>query len=217
MTRQFFRAAPLLACLLAACSAQLLEEVSEIPVPRPCSETTKLFGTFSMRAKSATWKGDKGDHAATLTLDLAFTNDKGWPISLSNSGNGVIYTVGFKLVGDKAGTIVPKDANGVTLVPKPKEFKERPSPGPFGYPQRSGRSKSSGAKSADRGSGDGTGKTKEKPKDVNYRIPPGNTEQGKLVFSAPPDNYLLSIERQFDGKPSGQPTDHIGICKITAS
>ena len=160
-----------------------------------------------MRASSIDWKGNKGDAAATLTLELTFSNDKAWPISLSNSGNGVIYTVEFKLLGDKTGAIASKEASGVTLVRKPKEFKEPPSPGPFGYPQRSGRGKSSANKSGD----------KEKLRDVNYRIPPGKTEQGKLVFHAPRDNYLLSIERQFDGKPAGQPTDHVGVCKVTAS
>lgn len=87
----------------------------------------------------------------------------------------------------------------MALVREPKKFKEPPRPGPFGYPTR----RSNSTPPAD------------KTQDVNYRITPGKSEEGKLVFQAPRDNYLLSIERKFDAKlAAGRPTDHISVCKI---
>ena len=199
VSSSFLRLASLLGCLLAGCSAQLLEEVGEISVPRLCSETTKLFNAFSMRAKSVSWKGGSADSAATLTLELVFDNEKTFPIALSNSGNGVLYAVTFSLHGDK-GNFVPKEATGVALVREPKKFKEPRRAGPFGY----------------------TSRPEKKPpvvdqtKDVNYRIAPGKPEEGKLVFQVPRANYLLSVERKFDNKPvSAQPTDHPAACKIS--
>jgi hypothetical protein len=197
-----FGATPLLACLLAGCSAQLLEDVGEVSVPRPCTEMTKLFGTFSMSAKSIAWKGDKGDPAAILTLALVFDNDKPWPIALSNSGNGVLYAVAFSLQGEK-GSFPPKEATGVALVREPQQFKEPHRAGPFASPSRT---KSSSAN-----------RPADKTPDVNQRIEPGKPQEGKLVFQAPRDNYLLIIERKFDGQPvRGQPSDHIAVCKIPA-
>jgi hypothetical protein len=194
----------LLSCLLAGCSAQLLEEVvdiGEITPPRFCSEPVKLFNTFTMRAKRVAWKGDRGDPNATLTLELAFDNDKSFPVALSNSGNGVLYAVEFRLRGERTGIYAPKEAAGVTLVREPKRFKEPPHPGPFGYPTRRSN----------------TPPPADKTQDVNYRITPGKPEEGKLVFQAPRDNYLLSVERKFDGKPAaGRPTDHISVCKISS-
>jgi hypothetical protein len=194
------RAMPLLACLLVGCSAQLLEDVGEVSVPRPCTEITKLFGTFSMSAKSISWKGDKGDPAAMLTLALVFDNHKAWPIALSNSGNGVLYAVAFSLQGEK-GSFPPKEAVGVALVREPRQFTEPRRSGPFAAPSRA---KSSSASPA-----------ADKTVDVNQRIEPGKPAEGKLVFQAPRDNYLLIIERKFDGRPvRGQPSDHIAACKI---
>jgi hypothetical protein len=194
----------LLSCLLAGCSAQLLEEIGEIgeiTPPRFCSEPVKLFNAFTMRAKRIAWNGDRRDPNATLTLDLAFDNDKTWPVALSNSGNGVLYAVEFSLRGEQAGTFMPKEATGVTLVREPRKFKEPPRPGPFGYTTRP----SNNAPPAD------------KSQDVNYRIAPGKSEEGKLVFQAPRDNYLLTVERKFGGKPvAGKPTDHVAVCKIPA-
>jgi hypothetical protein len=200
------RAAPLLACLLAGCSAQILEEVGEVGevgAPRDCAETTKLFNTFSMRAKSISWNGLKSDPAATLTLELAFDNDKTWPIALSNSGNGVLYTVEFSLHGEKGDSYKPKEASGVTLSSEPKKLKEQPSVGPFA-PQINARPKAAARV--------------ETVRDLNFRIRPNEPEEGKLVFQAPRDNYLLTIELKFAGRPvPGLPTDHLSVCKISGN
>jgi hypothetical protein len=196
--------ATLFSCLLAGCSAQLLEavgEIGDITPPRSCSEPVKLFNTFTMRAKRVAWKGDRGDSNSTLTLELAFDNDKAWPVALSNSGNGVLYAVEFRLRGERIGIYAPREATGVALVREPRKFKEPPRPGAFGYATRRSNSRPPG----------------DKTLDVNYRITPGKPEEGNLVFQAPRDNYLLSVERKFDGKPAaGRPTDHISVCKISS-
>jgi hypothetical protein len=193
----------ILSCMLAGCTSQLLEdvvEVGQVGAPRPCTEPTKLFGTFTMRASKATWKGDKAD--ATLTLELVFNNDKNFPIALSNSGNGILYTVGFRLQGEKESSFVPKEASGVALIRESNKFKEPRRPGVFGYPTRPKQ----------------PGTNKDSPvRDVNFRIKPGEPEGGKLVFQAPRGNYLFVVERKFDDKPAGgQPTDHLAVCKVSA-
>jgi hypothetical protein len=192
---------PLLACLLAGCSAHILEDAGEVSAPHDCAETTKLFNTFSLRAKSASWKGTKSDPSATLTLELAFNNDKNRPIALSNSGAGVLYTVEFSLQGDKGIIYKPKEAAGVTLpneAKKPKEARDVP----FFTQQKVARPKA--------------GSKIETIRDVNFRIRPGEPEEGKLVFQVPKDNYLLIIQRKFADKPvSGTPTDHLSVCKIS--
>jgi hypothetical protein len=193
----------ILCCLLSGCTSQLLDdvvEVGQLGAPRQCTEPTKLFGTFTMRTSKATWKGDKGN--STLTLDLVFDNDKNYPVALSNSGNGVLYTVEFRLQGEKENGFAPKEASGIALTREAKKFKEPPRPGVFGYPVRPSQ----------------RGTTKDSPlRDLNFRIKPGQPETGKLVFQAPRGNYLFVIERKFDGKPAGgQPTDHLAVCKVSA-
>jgi hypothetical protein len=193
----------ILCCLLSGCTSQLLEDVAEVGqlgAPRPCTEPTKLFGTFTMRASKATWKGDKSD--ATLTLELVFNNDKNFPVALTNSGNGVLYSVEFKLQGEKENSFAPKEAGGVALMREPNKFKEPRHPGVFGYPTRPKQ----------------PGKNTDSPlRDLNFRIKPGEPETGKLVFHAPRGNYLFVIERKFDGKPTGgQPADHLAVCRISA-
>jgi hypothetical protein len=195
------RAVPLLACLLAGCSALILEEVGEIKVPRDCTDITKLFNTFSMRAKSISWKGSKSDAAAALTIELVFENDKKWPIALSNSGNGVLYAVEFSLHGEDGAGHGPKEATGVTLSSERKKPKEAPTVGLFSQQRQTKKS---------------TAKIEKIP-DVNFRIRPGEPEQGKLVFEVPRNNYLLTIERKFGAKPvPGMPTDHVSVCRISA-
>jgi hypothetical protein len=193
----------LLALPLAGCSTALLEdvgEVGEIAPPRLCSETTKVFNTFTMRTTRVAWKGDKAD--ATVTLELTFENDRNFPIALSNSGNGVLYSVQFHLVADKGGSHAPKEAAGVALVREPKQFKEPPRPGPFGYASRPQQREENEA---------------DNIRDVNFRINPREPERGKLVFQVPRDNYLLTIERKFEGKPAaGKPSEHIAVCRISA-
>jgi hypothetical protein len=190
----------LLTCLLAGCSAQLLEDVGEITPPRLCSETTKLFSTFSMRATRISWQGDKSASSATLTLELAFHNDKNFPIALSNSGNGVHYSVRFTLQG-KGDPVAPKEATGIVQAREARRPQEPRRAGPFGAP----RVKKSSAPA-------------DNARDVNFRITPNEPQEGKLVFQLPRDNYLLTVERKFADKPvPGQPTDHIAVCKIPAS
>jgi hypothetical protein len=194
-----------LALLLSGCSTALLDDVHEVGEislpPRACSEPTKLFNTFTMRTKRTGWKGDKND--GTLTLDLTFTNDKNFPVALSNSGNGVLYTVHFGLQSEKSGAHAPKEASGIALVREPKKFQEPPKPGPFGYTTPPP---------------DPTAPTKtDNTRDVNFRLKPGEPEEGKLTFQIPRGNYLFTIERKFADKPlSGQPSDHIAACKISA-
>ena len=194
----------LLALLLSGCSSQLLEDVAEVgqlSAPRPCSEPTKLFGTFTMRATRMSWKGDRADANATLTLELSIVNDKNFPIALSNSGNGVLYTVELSLQGEKGGSFAPKEASGIVLMREPKQFKEPHRPGPFGFTSRPKKQVN----------------PNDTTRDLNFRIKPGEPEQGKLVFQAPRANYLLAIERKFGNKPAnGQPTDYVAMCKISA-
>ena len=195
----------LLAILLSGCSSQLLEDVAEVgqlAAPRPCSEPTKLFGSFTMRSSKISWKGDRTDASVTLTLELSIANDKNFPVALSNSGSGVLYTVEFSLQGEKGGSFVPKEGSGIVLMRQPKEFKEPRRPGPFGFPTPPKKPVND----------------KDNTRDLNFRIQPGEPAQGKLVFQAPRANYVLVVERKFANKPaSGQPTDHVAVCKISIS
>jgi hypothetical protein len=195
----------ILAVLLSGCSSQLLEDVTEVgqlSAPRSCSEPTKLFGTFTMRAIKTSWKSERADANATLTLELSIGNDKSFPLALSNSGNGVLYTVEFSLQGEKDGRFVPKEASGIVLMREPKQFKEPHRPGPFGFPSRPEKRVN----------------PKDNTRDLNFRIRPGEPEQGKLVFQAPRANYLLAVERKFADKPASvQPTDYLAMCRISAS
>jgi hypothetical protein len=195
----------LLAVLLSGCSSHLLEdvvEVGQITAARPCTEPTKLFGTFTMRATKISWKGDSADANSTLTLELTVANDKDFPLALSNSGNGVLYTVAITLQAEKGGSFVPKEASGIVLTREPRQFKEPHRPGPFGF--------QTPPKKPDN--------PKDNTRDLNFRIQAGEPEQGKLVFQAPRGNYLLAIERKFTTKPaSGQPIDQVMVCKISTS
>lgn len=195
----------LLAVLLSGCSSHLLEdvvEVGQITAPRPCSEPTKLFGAFTMRATKVAWRGDGADATPMLTLELSVANDKNFPLALSNSGNGVLYTVAITLQSEKGGSFAPKEASGIVLMREPKQFKEPRRPGPFGF--------QTPPKKPDN--------PKDNTRDLNFRIQPGEPEHGKLVFQAPRANYLLAIERKFTNTAtSGQPTDHVSVCKISAS
>lgn len=169
--------------------------------PRDCAETTKLFNTFSLRAKSTSWKGAKSDPSATLTLELVFDNEKKWPIALSNSGAGVLYTVEFSLQGDRGIIYKPSVTAGIAQpseARKPKEARELP----FFSQQKVARPKPA--------------TTIETIRDVNFRIRPGEPEAAKLVFQAPKDNYHLIVQRKFAGKPvAGNPADNLSVCKIS--
>jgi hypothetical protein len=194
----------LLAVLLSGCSSHLLEDVAEvgqIAALRPCSEPTKLFGAFTIRASKMSWTGG-AEASPILTLELSVNNDKNFPLALSNSGNGVLYTVAITLQGEKGGSFVPKEASGIVLMREPKRFREPHRPGPFGFPTPPKKPENS----------------KDNTRDLNFRIQPGQPEPGKLVFQAPRANYLLVLERQFANKPASvQPTDSVSACKISLS
>lgn len=202
MFRHFARLA-LLSLLLTGCSAQLLDDIGEVAPPRPCSETVKLFNTFSMQTKSIVWKDAKGGTPSRLILDLVFHNDRNFPIALSNSGNGVHYSVSFNVQG-KEGPVAPKEASGVALVREGKTAREPINPGPFGEDRKRKSSRSlTWYAPADQ------------TKDVNFRINPGEPQEARLVFEIPRNNYLLLIERKFaDKPPAGQPAYVVATCKI---
>lgn len=191
--------------LVAGCSGQLLEETidtAEFNAPRPCNEPMKLFNTFSVFAKRTSWKASPGDPSSTLKVELSINNDKGWPIALSNSTHGVLYTIDFVLRGEK-NNFTPKEKTGILLAHEAKEFKEPKRSGPFAKPTRS--SSSSRGKKID-----------DNARDVNFRIKPGTPEEGTLVFQAPRDRYLLVIERKYAGQqPSAQTKDHVAVCRIS--
>jgi hypothetical protein len=104
--------------------------------------------------------------------------------------------------GEKGASFAPKEASGIVLMREPKRFREPHRPGPFGFTSPPKKEPS----------------VKDNTRDLNFRIKPGEPEQGKLVFQAPRANYLLAIERKFGNKPAnGQPTDFVAVCKISAS
>ena len=192
MRRAHLKAAPLLFLLLTGCSSRMLEDVGEVAVlpPQSCSESTKLFNTFSMRATRTAWTD------STLTVDLVINNEKSFPIALSNSGNGVLYAIEISLQDGKGKTIGTKETSGVALAPEAKTLQAAPSRSVFGE-------KPTKLKSAS--------KLGDTNRSLNFRIGPGQPEPAQLVFQAPRDNYLLTIARKFAGKP-----DMVAVCKISA-
>jgi hypothetical protein len=104
----------LLAILLTGCSTQLLEDANEIVMPRDCREPTPLFATFVVRAKNITWSEPKTfkDKSSILTLQLTFENVTKWPVALSNSDNGILYSVDYSLSGDDGIRYAPTEAGG---------------------------------------------------------------------------------------------------------
>jgi hypothetical protein len=143
-----------------------------------------------MRATRTAWAD------STLTVELTIDNDKNFPIALSNSGNGVLYAVAIVLQDGKGKTIGTKEAGGVAHVPEEKKFKAPPPRSVFG--EKPGKNKTK----RDRFN---------TTRDVNFRIVPGQPESARLVFQAPRENYLLTIERKFSGKP-----DMVAACRISA-
>jgi hypothetical protein len=109
--------APLLltASLLTGCSSQLLEDAGDIGIPADCRNTTKLFNTFNMRAKSVAWTNatDAKEKTSTLTVELSLENATKWPTPLSNSGNGVLYAIEYSLKGPNGSSYSPKAATGI--------------------------------------------------------------------------------------------------------
>lgn len=98
----------LLAAILPSCAMQLLEDIGESPVPRYCGEPARLFTNFMMKAKKISW------HAHFLTIDLVFENTARWPLALSNSGTGIVYSVEYALLDENGAAYAPKETRGVT-------------------------------------------------------------------------------------------------------
>ena len=181
----------LIACLFSGCSAQILEDVGDVSIPRECAEPAKLFKNFSVRAKRISWSGSPQSQRklSTLTVELIFENATNWPVALSNSGNGILYSVEYLLHGEHGFSHAPKETGGVTNETRPKE--------------NSGEEKKPGEK--------------QKPIiDAHQPIKPDAPAEGKLVFDVPRGNYILAIERKFAGKlvPVNR-EDHLTVCKIS--
>ncbi len=106
----------LMACLLTGCSTQILEELNETSIPRDCREPAKLFTSFMVRAKNVSWSEAKAakDKASILTIQLAFENVTTWSVALSNSSNGILYSIEYSLSGENSSRYAPKETSGVT-------------------------------------------------------------------------------------------------------
>jgi hypothetical protein len=180
----------LTASLLPGCGAEtILENAPAISALHDCGEPTTLFKNFQVWAKKISWSRPRGtDRASILTLDLVFENTANWPLALSNSGNGIVFSVAYSLL-DNNGTIhTPKNAEGIVSKTVPKK-------------------KSSEAKNF---------AEPEKPLlNVYSQIKQHDSAEGRLVFEAPRGNYLLTIERRFAGASvPGNRADHVSVCKI---
>ena len=194
MKKIHLQAAPLAFLLLAGCSSHMIEDVSDVTAvmpPKACGETTKLFDTFSMRATRTAWAD------STLTVELTIDNDKNYPIALSNSGNGLLYTIEISLQDGKGKSIAPQETGGVAIAPAPKKFKAPQARSVLGV-RRPAKIPNSNNRT-------------DNTRNLNFRIVPGQPEPARLVFHAPRENYLLTIQRKFSGKP-----DVVAACKISA-
>lgn len=184
----------LTACLLPGCSAQLLEEANDPGIPRYCGEPAKLFTIFVVQAKNISWASRRSANgtASSVTIDLVFENTAKWPLALSNSGNGIIYSIDYALLGENGTTYFPEETAGVTHdMSAEKKVETREKPGE---------------------------RKKEKPINVHQLIKSAESAEGKLIFEVPRGNYVLSIERKFEGKPvPGNREDHLLMCKISSS
>ena len=87
--------------LLAGCgSSRVLEDAAPAATSvagQDCREPAPLFKDFTARATAVTWNGRKGKVGPFLALTLEFSNVRKWPVTLSNSGNGIVYSVDFAL------------------------------------------------------------------------------------------------------------------------
>jgi hypothetical protein len=105
----------LLPWLLTACGMQLLEEATEIAIPRDCREATKVFNAFIMRAKNISWNvsQEAKEKTSLLSIELTFENATNWPHALSNTGNGILYSVEYSLSQENGSSYAPKEATGI--------------------------------------------------------------------------------------------------------
>ncbi len=105
----------LLAWLLSGCSTQILDDLSESSVPQDCREPNKLFVNFMVRAKNVSWSEAKAKKEKTsiLTIQLAFENTTAWSVALSNSSNGILYSIEYSLSGENGTHYAPKEIGGI--------------------------------------------------------------------------------------------------------
>ncbi len=115
------------AYLLSGCSAQLIEDAGTPVIPRSCGEPAKLFTTFLVHARTISW-ANRRDGASTVTIELVFENTAKWPLALSNSGNGIVYSVEYTLQGENGLISFPKETFGLAQE-TPLEEKRKPKPG----------------------------------------------------------------------------------------
>lgn len=180
--------------LLTACGAQFLEEAGDAGPTPNCAEPFKLFKTFVVQAKKISWSVPPGPagSSSTLTIELIFENAAKWPLALSNSGDGILYSIEYALLGNNGASRAPTQISGIAS--------ERPleKPGERRVEKPGEKQKATG--------------------DVHLAIKPGQREEGKLVFQAPRGEYILTIERRFADKPvPGHREDHLSACKISSA
>ena len=191
-TAGLLASAALALSLLSACGTYLLEDAADAGPPPNCVEPVRLFKNFAVQAKRISWSAPRGtaEPASTLTIDLIFENTAKWPLALSNSGDGILYSVEYTL-SDGRSSRGPTQTEGVASEPNP-----------------------------DKPSGKEKDKRSEKPKvttNVHSLVKPGQQEEGKLVFQTPRGDYVLTIERRFAGRPvPGNGEDHLSRCKISS-
>ena len=178
--------------LLSACGTYLLEDVADAGPPPNCAEPIRLFKNFAVQAKKISWSAPRGaaEPASTLTIDLVFENTAKWPLALSNSGDGILYSVEYTLL-DGGSSRAPMQTGGIASEPYPDKPAEKAIDKP--------------------------GENPKVPANVHFRMKPGQQEEEKLVFQAPRGDYVLAIERRFAGKPvAGNGEDYLSRCKISA-
>ena len=115
---------------MSGCSAQIFDEVGDISIPRTCAEPAKLFKNFLVQVKRIAWSGPRGskDQPSNVTIELVFENTTKWPLALSNSGEGTLYSVEYALLGGNGSSYAPKETAGIAnvhLLIKPGQQEER--------------------------------------------------------------------------------------------
>jgi hypothetical protein len=115
MTPHLILLLALTAGLLSGCGSRILEEAGDIGIPGDCRATTKLFGTFNMKGKQVSWSAsdEAKEKNSVLTVALSFENPTNWPTALSNSGNGVLYTLDYSLNGEDGAHYAAKETSGI--------------------------------------------------------------------------------------------------------
>jgi len=98
------------AAALAGCGTTI--ESAPPPVVKDCREPNKLFGSFTAQATKVAWSGSSVRGAATLSITLSIENTTDEPAALTNSGSGILYTLGYVLKDEKDKAYAPSAATG---------------------------------------------------------------------------------------------------------